>query len=183
MNNYKDSLKKLTKKELITRAVVTPDLVEKAEVENLGGTHLTDISGPDGTHEDFGYIEIKSQRWRGCPGGYKLRGRAKFGNISEVQHKRKVKENELVVAVGYDENDGTLFYRMSFRFAAIADFYGKQVEKSKAKNWNNCDVVPSHYKDHKTFQMNYVANGKVLEKNSEAFTPGFYKFLQSYNQK
>lgn len=179
--NYKENLEKLSKKELIERAVVTPDLVEKTEVERLGGIHLTDINGPDGTHDDYGYVEVKSQRWRGCPSGYKLRGRAKFGNISETQYERKVEEDELIVNVGYDENNGTLFYRMTFRFAAIAEKYAEDVEKSKDKNWSNCDVLPKHFKDHETFNVEYVANGKVLEENSEAFTPSFYKFLQSYN--
>lgn len=176
--NYKDDMKKFSKEELIERAPVTPDIVEKHEVERLDGIHLTDINGPDGVHEDFGFLEVKSQRWRG---NSPLWGRAKFSGISEANHKRKSKENELIIAVGYHEGNGTLFYRFTFNFSAIADRYADSVEKSKSKNWTNFDAIPHHYKDHESFNVEYVANGKVLEENSEAFRPGFYDYLQSFN--
>jgi len=173
--NYKDHLKHFTKKELIEMMTVTPEMVEKIEVEACGGTHFDNINGPDGCDKN-GYIEVKSQRYRG---NYKLFGRGKFGSISYENYKKKLKENELVIITGYDEKTGEKYYSFSFRFEAIAERYLDAVKKSKNKGWSNFDTIPYHYKDHPSFNVDFVADYRTLIKNKHKFRPRFLKFLLS----
>lgn len=175
--NYKNALKSIPKKDLIDMMPVTPEMVEKCEIELAGGVHSNEINGPDGSHCEHGCLEVKTQRYRGK---YKLFGRAKFGGISIENHARKLKENELVIVTGYNEQSGEVYYRFKFRFVAIADRYLDAVQKSATKGWSNYDAIPLHYMDHPTFEIDYVADRNILGRDKHVFQPKFLKLLLSY---
>jgi len=145
-------------------------MVEEHEVQRAGGSHRREFKGPDG-HMPCGNVqEIKSQRW---VGNYTLRGRGKFGSPSYRLYDAKVESNELVTIIGYHETSGELYYRFTFNFDAVATHYRHAVDMG----WHNYDTIPVHYADHQSFNVEYVADGKVLERDSEFFQPKFFNFL------
>jgi hypothetical protein len=171
ITNYKDILEGLTKEEIIALIDVTPRMVEKCEVERLGGDHLEDHAGPDGKLPCGTHHEIKSQRW---VGNYVLRGRGKFSAPSLALYEGKIASNELITIVGYHEATGDIYYRFSFRFAAIA---GKYLIAA-LKRQTNYDTIPLHYSQHESFQVEYIAPDEILDRDSEHFQPKFLNFLR-----
>lgn len=171
ITNYKDILESLTKEEIIALIDVTPRMVEKCEVERLGGFHLEDHAGPDGHLPCGTHHEIKSQRW---VGNYLLRGRGKFSAPSLALYESKMLSNEVITMVGYHEATGDIYYRFSFRFKAIAVRY----LFAALKNQTNYDTIPFHYSQHDSFQVEYIAPDEILDRDAEHFQPKFLKFLR-----
>jgi len=178
MDNYKDNLRAMSKTELLESIRVDPDMAERCEVEYIGGTHLTKINGPDGVLDDGRHIEIKSQRFNG---NFTLRGRGKFGAVSQQIYDTKIKENEIVIVTGYDEGNGDVYYRFQLDFDAIAEDYQRVVNTSIDKQWGNYDMLPPHYANHNSFNVNYIAKQEHLDNNKYKFQNKFYKFLTYLN--
>jgi hypothetical protein len=173
ITNYKDHLKTLSKTELIKKIIVSTAMVEKYEVERVGGTHLTDANGPDGLLPCGTHHEIKSQRWEGS---FTLRGRGKFGAPSYALHNSKIEADELITIIGYHPVTGQLYYRFNFKFEAIADRYWDAAEKG----WGNYDTIPLHYADHHSFSVEYIAARDILLREQHIFQPKFLDYLLSY---
>lgn len=174
--NYKDHLRTLSIEQLIDFITITPDFAEKLEIELAGGTHLSNINGPDGYHTGRAEIlEVKAQIWKGV---YTLRGRGKYGMVSVPLYEKKMETNERVIVVGYDYWTGEVYYRFSFKFEAIADLYLRAVQLSSDKNWGNFDFLPKHYVDHPTFEVLHVAPLDVLEANEHKLQRKFLKMLK-----
>lgn len=179
MDNYKAELMKYSKEELIALLPLSDTFVEKIESELYGAKHSAEVNGPDAYMPDGSHVEIKTQKYLGK---FQLRGRGKFGSISDEIYKAKLAANETVIVVGYCATTKEVYYRFEFKFSAIASMYEYTLQRSKDKDWSNYDTIPCHYADDKTFKVLYVAPVDVLKENKHKFVPNFYERLVRYNK-
>jgi hypothetical protein len=176
MKNYKHELMKLSKNELIKYIEISPSMVEKFEAENAGATHITEVNGSDAELPCGRSVEIKTQCYIG---NYQLRGRGKYGSATMDIYKRKLDKNEHTIVAGYEPSSGEIFYRFSFDFSAIAPRYFECVQDriSRGLGPTNYDTYPTHYINHDSFKIEYVAEPVLLHFNKTKFTNKFYNFL------
>jgi hypothetical protein len=180
MDNYKAALRKFTYDELIDLISLPDTVVEKIEAELYGARHSAEVNGPDAYMPDGSHVEIKTQKYTGK---FQLRGRGKFGAISDNILRAKRAANETVIIVGYCAITKEVYYRFEFKFSAIAAWYEDAVEKSYDKSWSNYDTIPYHYAHSKTFKVLHVASPEMLTENKHKFVPGFYDRLMEYSKK
>lgn len=169
----------------------TSEYIEQVEIEDtLGGVHNKAVNGVDGWLPNGDPVEIKSQVFNADSetkkGPYQLRGRSKFGGMSLEVHNEKYSRNELTVVVGAD-TDGVVYYRYSFRFPAISQYYLHCLEMSQGKSYSNCDVLPKHVMQHESFKMHYIhpniKNLLFTPKGHKRFTRNWYKTLCEFPEK
>lgn len=177
---------------------LTPEYVEKLEVESLGGTHRVG-NGPDGDWPNGDTVEIKTQIFQNDSqakaGPTKLWGKASYSNPSEMIYNEKLRKDEFTVVVGADKYNGVVYYRYSYKFSAIASAYLARVEylesmgKAKADNFN---VRPIWYFKNKargvekfqSFQMHWIhpdiKNMAFTENGIQRIQDKWFYFLCNY---
>ena len=180
MNIRKDVLSNMTKAELIGFVDMSGALIEQVIATKYGLQHNTEVNGIDAfcprTNQAY---EIKSQIYSGK---YTLRGRGKYGGISDLIAAKKLATNEQTIIVGVCNQTSELLYEYQVPFAAIYGKYVATVALSLNKNWTNCDIYPHHYTYHPDFKVLRVVTPNVLLQNQHKFQQKFFKIIMAQSE-
>ena len=162
--------------------------VEKMEAEAAGAQHNTAANGADAYFPDGTHLEIKTQIHQGnqLTSKYGLKGRAKYSSPTWEIYNKKLAANERTIVLGSCGVTGTVFYRFSFNFAAIADWFRSHlVDKLERKGQDSISNIDAHYYDynqHSSFEFEHVADPDTLLENRHVFgTEKFFNYLMEHS--
>jgi hypothetical protein len=180
MNIRRDVLSNMTKAELVDFVEMTGALIEQVIATKYGLQHNTEVNGVDAfcpkTKQAY---EIKSQVYSGK---YALRGRGKYGFISDLIAAKKLAIDEQTIIVGVCGQTAEVLYEYLVPFAAVHGKYMDSVARSHNKNWSNCDIYPRHYTYHPDFKVLSVVTPKVLLQNQHKFQQKFFKIIMAQSK-